>query len=455
MSSASASSAPTLSVSQLNRKARTLLESHFDWVWVEGEISNFACPSSGHWYFSLKDSAAQVRCAMFRNRNSRLRFSPGNGEQVRLRARVSLYEGRGEFQLVVEFMEPAGAGALQARFEALRDALRAEGLLEAGRKRPLPPAIRHIGVITSPTGAAIHDILTVMRRRCPLIEISLLPVAVQGHEATAEIAAAIERANRWQRDGAYHFDVLLVGRGGGSLEDLWAFNEEPVARAIAASALPVVSAVGHETDISIADLVADQRAATPSAAAELLSPDQSTWLQQLQRHAGDLKKHAQRQLQRLGRDLGHLQARLKHPGTAIRERAQRLDDMEQRLHRAQRQRLAQSRARVESLTAALRQNSPAPRIRERQALLGITQQRLQQAAGRRVQERSSRLRELAQLLNTLSPLATLQRGYAIVSRGDGDILRRAADAQPGALLRARLAVGTLELEVTGVEPGDE
>ncbi|MEQ8515805.1 MAG: exodeoxyribonuclease VII large subunit, partial [Chromatocurvus sp.] len=327
-----------------------------------------------------------------------------------------------------------------------------EGLLDAERKRPLPEEIRHIGVVTSPTGAAIHDILTVLRRRCPLIAVSLLPVAVQGREAVAEIAAAIERANRWQREGVCNFDVLLVGRGGGSLEDLWAFNEERVARAIAASHLPVVSAVGHETDISIADLVADARAATPSAAAELLSPDQSVWLQQLQRHANDLRKHAQRQLQQLARDVRHLQARLKHPGTAIRERAQRLDDIEERLHRAQRQRLARYRARVDALSAALRQNNPAPRIRERRAVLAVTQQRLQQAAQRRLQERSSQLRTMAQLLNTLSPLATLERGYAIVSRRDGGILRDAVSATRGDQVQARLAHGTLQLEVTAVEP---
>lgn len=427
------------------------MESHFDWVWVEGEISNFVCPSSGHWYFSLKDDAAQVRCAMFRNRNNRLRFSPGNGEQVRLRARVSLYEGRGEFQLVVEFMEPAGAGALQARFEALRDSLRSEGLLDADRKRPLPQAVRHIAVITSPTGAAIHDILTVLRRRCPLIAVSLLPVAVQGREAVEDIASAIERANRWQREGLCDFDVLLIGRGGGSLEDLWAFNEERVARAVAASLLPVVSAVGHETDISIADLVADERAATPSAAAELLSPDQSIWLGQLQRHALDLRRQALRQLERLGRELQHLRARLKHPGTGIRERSQRLDGIEERLHRAQRQQLTRYQARLDSYAAGLRQKNPAPRIRGRQAMLSVTGQRLQQAMQRRLQDRSTRLRELAQLLNTLSPLATLQRGYAIVSSADGGIVRDAAKVESGARLQAQLANGTLQVEVTGIE----
>ncbi len=259
-----------------------LLESHFDFVWVEGEVSNFTVPSSGHWYFSLKDSGAQVRCAMFRNRNQRLRFTPANGDHIRLRCRVSLYEGRGEFQLIVEHLEQAGAGALQAAFEKLKARLLAEGLFDAQRKKPLPASVSRLGVITSPTGAAIHDILTVLRRRCPGIAVFLFPVAVQGEAAAREIAAAIERANRWQREGKVQLDALIVGRGGGSLEDLWAFNEEIVARAIAASELPIVSAVGHEVDFTIADMVADHRAATPSAAAELLSPDQREWLQRLQ-----------------------------------------------------------------------------------------------------------------------------------------------------------------------------
>ena len=272
-----ASTPPAISVSVLAREVKTLLESHFDFVWVEGEISNLARPASGHWYFSLKDDNAQVRCAMFRRANQRLRFTPENGDAVRLRARVSLYEARGDFQLIVEFLEPAGAGALQARFEALRAKLEAEGLFAAERKRPLPTAPAHLGIITSATGAALHDMLTVLRRRCPLIRVSVLPVPVQGVEAAPAVCAAIARANRWHESGAIPFDALIVGRGGGSLEDLWAFNEESVARAIAGSALPVVSAVGHETDITIADLVADQRAPTPSAAAELLSPDQADW----------------------------------------------------------------------------------------------------------------------------------------------------------------------------------
>ena len=224
-----------LTVSQLNRQAKTLLDSHFDFVWVEGEISNFAAPSSGHWYFSLKDGNAQVRCAMFKNRNQRVKFTPSNGDAIRLRCRVSLYEGRGEFQLIVEHLEHAGAGALQAAFEQLKAKLLAEGLFESVRKQPLPTSVSQLGVITSPTGAAIHDILTILKRRCPAIDVLLLPVPVQGEGAAALIASAIDRANRWQKEGKIQLDALIIGRGGGSLEDLWAFNEEIVARAIAAS----------------------------------------------------------------------------------------------------------------------------------------------------------------------------------------------------------------------------
>jgi len=400
-----ASPPPALSVSQLNRQARTLLESHFDFVWVEGEVSNFAVPSSGHWYFSLKDGKAQVRCAMFRNRNQRVRFTPQNGDAIRLRCRVSLYEGRGEFQLIVEHLEHAGAGALQAAFEKLKAKLLAEGLFDPKNKKPLPASVSQLGVITSPSGAAIHDILTVLRRRCPAIGVSLLPVAVQGDDAAEQIAGAIERANRWQREGKIQLDALIVGRGGGSLEDLWAFNEEIVARAIAASDLPVVSAVGHEVDFSIADMVADHRAATPSAAAELLSPDQREWQQRLQAIETNLVRLIRRKLGDAATELGHLRRRLKHPGAQLREQAQRLDNLEQRLE------------------AAMRQG-------------------LQQAG--------SRLAHLAQMLDSLSPLGTLQRGYAIVTDSHGKVLTDAGKVSVGDEVEARFASGRLGLTVKKV-----
>ncbi len=437
----------TLTVSQLNRQARTLLESHFDFIWVEGEISNFAAPSSGHWYFSLKDGNAQVRCAMFRNRNQRVRFTPGNGDHIRLRCRVSLYEGRGEFQLIVEHLEHAGAGALQAAFEKLKAALLAEGLFNPERKKPLPETVSHLGVITSPTGAAIHDILTVLKRRCPAIAVSVLPVAVQGEGAAAEIVAAIENANRWQREGKIDLDALIVGRGGGSLEDLWPFNEESVARAIAASELPIVSAVGHEVDFTIADMAADHRAPTPSAAAELLSPDQREWQQRLEAIEANLVRLIRRRLADAATELGHLRRRLKHPGAQLREQAQRLDDLEQRLVRAQANLLQRRRSELALLESRLRAHSPLPRLQRLQRETEQLGQRLEVAMRQRLHQAGEQLAHLAQMLDSLSPLATLSRGYAIVTDSEGKVVTDAAAVSVGDQVEARLARGRLGLTV--------
>lgn len=441
----------TLTVSQLNRQVKSLLESHFDYVWVEGEVSNFVAPSSGHWYFSLKDGNAQVRCAMFSMRNQRMRFTPANGDAIRVRCRVSLYEGRGEFQLLVEHLEHAGAGALQLAFEKLKSRLLAEGLFAPERKRALPEAVSRLGVITSPTGAAIHDILTVLRRRCPSIEVFLLPVAVQGEGAAVQIAGAIERANRWQRQGQVQLDALIVGRGGGSLEDLWAFNEEVVARAIAASELPVVSAVGHEVDFSIADLVADVRAPTPSAAAELLSPDQLAWQQRLQALERDLSRLIRRKLADANLRLDHLNQRLKHPGTQLREQAQRLDDLEQRLLLAQRNFLMRQHDRLALLNSRLMATSPLPRLRQLRRDVGQWRRQLDSAMHQRLQLNRNRLSHLAQMLDSLSPLGILGRGYAIVTDSSGAILRDAGKVAIGDEVEARLASGRLGLTVRKVE----
>jgi exodeoxyribonuclease VII large subunit len=440
-----------LTVSQLNRQAKTLLESHFDFVWVEGEVSNFAKPSSGHWYFSLKDGSAQVRCAMFTTRNQRVKFTPANGDAIRLRCRVSLYEGRGEFQLIVEHLEHAGAGALQAAFEKLKTKLLAEGLFDPARKQALPTAVSQLGVITSPTGAAIHDILTVLRRRCPGIAVFLLPVAVQGEGASGQIAGAIERANRWQREGKIQLDALIVGRGGGSLEDLWAFNEEIVARAIAASELPIVSAVGHEVDFSIADMVADYRAATPSAAAELLSPDQREWHLQLQAAEKGLVRLMQRKLADATTRLSYLRQRLKHPGALLREQAQRMDDLEQRLLLAQKNLLLRHQSALALLDSRLMAGSPAPRLQQLQRDIQQCRNRLDTAMHRQLQDAAKRLAHLAQMLDSLSPLGTLQRGYAIVTNSAGGVVRDARDVAVGDEVTARLAHGQLGLVVAKVE----
>jgi exodeoxyribonuclease VII large subunit len=441
-----------LTVSQLNKQAKSLLESHFDFVWVEGEVSNFASPSSGHWYFSLKDGNAQVRCAMFRGRNQRVKVRPGNGDAIRLRCRVSLYEGRGEFQLIVEYLEPAGAGALQANFEKLKARLLAEGMFDPDSKQALPDSVRNLGVITSPTGAAIHDILNVLQRRCPAIAVFLLPVSVQGEGAAAQIAATIEQANRWQQTGKIQLDALIVGRGGGSLEDLWAFNEEVVARAIAASELPIVSAVGHEVDFSIADMVADHRAPTPSAAAELLSPDQREWQQRLHSVEKELVGHMRRALADMSLRLTHLRQRLKHPGALMREQSQRLDDLEHRLLSANKNLLQRRLSSLAMHESRLMAQSPLPRLRQLRRDVQQRQKDLETAIRQQLQQSANRLAHSAKMLDSLSPLGTLQRGYAIVTDSAGKVLLDARKVAVGDKVEARLAQGGLGLTVNRVDP---
>jgi len=428
-----------LSVSELNRETKYLLESSFPLVWVEGELSNLTQARSGHLYFTLKDRDAAVQAAMFRNRNMHLGFTPEEGMQVLVRAKVSLYEPRGNFQIIVEHMEPAGAGALQMAYEALKQHLAAEGLFDPAHKRALPTLPRRIGVVTSPTGAAIRDILTVLKRRFPAIEVVLYPVQVQGEAAAGQIARAIEIANL-----RGECDVLIVGRGGGSIEDLWAFNEELVARAIHASELPVVSAVGHEIDFTIADFVADYRAPTPSAAAEALSPDRRDYLARLDQLQARQLQAMRGRLRRLNERLHHLSRRLRHPGQRLQELAQRVDELEARLQRAQRRSLQQQATRLGHLAQRLRQNSPALAIGRRQEQLRQIQVRLKTALQHGQELRRRRLQGLVRALDAVSPLAVLGRGYAIVSReADGQIVREAGEVAAGDQIEARLHRGRL------------
>jgi len=444
-----------LSVHELNRHSRELLEAAFPSVWVEGEISNFSAPSSGHWYFTLKDSEAQVRCAMFRNRNIRARLRPKHGDRVLVRGSVSLYAARGEYQLIVEELEAAGAGALQRALEVLRQRLAAEGLFAPEHKRALPPFPAHLGVITSATGAALHDILTVLRRRYPPLRISVFPVQVQGEGAAAQIAAAITSANAVAAKLDPPLDVLIVGRGGGSLEDLWAFNEEVVARAIYASTLPVVSAVGHETDFTIADLVADARAPTPSAAAEMLTPDRDELLRSLTATRARLAALLGRDIAARRQRLEWLSRRLRHPGARLREQAQRLDDLELRLRAAMRHRLQLAQSRLARACTTLGARSPAARLEEQQRLVAQLGKRLATAMRQSLAAREQRIAALAHLLDSVSPLATLARGYAIVTDGNAQVIRDASAVAPGASVRARLARGALDCTVTAslADPG--
>jgi exodeoxyribonuclease VII large subunit len=434
------------SVSRLNKEVRLLLESGLPLLWLEGELSNFAAPASGHWYFSLKDSTAQVRCAMWRQRNTQVRFKPKDGMAVLVRARVGLYEPRGEYQLLVEHLEEAGEGALKREFEKLKANLAAEGLFAAERKRPLPAVPKRIGVVSSPTGAAIHDILRVLRARFPAAGVLLYPTAVQGAAAVPEIVRAIEAASRRQE-----CDVLIVARGGGSLEDLWCFNDERVARAIAACRIPTISGVGHEVDVTISDFVADVRAPTPSAAALIAVPDKATWLASLrsleQRFAGAMGRFLRTQAQTLSALAQRLQ--ISHPGAKLAQHAQRLDDLEQRMRLALTATVLGKQQRLESLSTRLWRENPRHRLEAMRAHAAALHQRLVTAFAVIMNGRTQRLALASRTLDAVSPLATLSRGFAVVSRAsDGTLLRDVKDAPVGTAIEARLAQGTLHATVT-------
>lgn len=430
-----------LSVSQLNNRARLLLEDVFAGIWVEGEISNLARPASGHIYFTLKDSQAQVRCALFRQNAARVRQALRDGLAVKVRGKVSLFEGRGDYQLILDAVEPAGDGALRLAFEALKEKLGAEGLFSTERKITLPAHPKRIGIVTSPTGAVIRDIISVFRRRAPQVELNLIPTAVQGREATAQIVRALQRAD------AQGYDALILARGGGSLEDLWCFNEEVVARAVAACVTPIVSAVGHETDVSIADFVADVRAPTPSAAAELLAPDSSELVQRLHNLQRRLALHMQGRLARERLRLEGASRRLRHPGERLRQQAQRLDDLDMRLRRAFNQQLANQRERLARLDARLAAQHPGRSLALlRQRLDGLAA-RLPRAMHSQLRSQRQQLGALAAQLQIVSPLATLGRGYSILLDERGQAVRSAAQTQPGQRLKARLGEGELDVRI--------
>ena len=434
-----------LTPSTLNRLVRDLLGDVFPFVWIEGELSNVAKPASGHLYFTLKDSGAQVRCAMFKPKSASLRFRPVDGMQVLLRAKVGLYEPRGEFQLVAESMEPAGEGALQREFEQLKAKLDAEGLFAQTRKRPLPRYARRIGVITSATGAAVRDVLSVLARRWPLADVEVLPVPVQGREAPPAIVKMLNKASASQR-----YDVLLLTRGGGSLEDLWAFNDEAVARAIHASAVPVVSAVGHEIDFSIADFVADLRAPTPSAAAELLVPDAIATTRHLQQLQQRLLTLQQRKLQAHSQRVDHLLARLQaqRPQARLAHDRERLIHLQSRLTGVLREQSQQRHTRLERLHNRLLAQHPRARLPLLARRLAEQDQRLRRAIALTLERRQTSIRHIGRALHAVSPLATLDRGYAILFDEAGRVLRSVATTKPDDRFTARLADGELRVKVS-------
>ncbi|MBL4277755.1 exodeoxyribonuclease VII large subunit [Vibrio fluvialis] len=431
-------------VSRLNAEVRLLLENEMGIVWLLGEISNFSAPVSGHWYLTLKDSRAQVKCAMFKGSNRLVRFKPQNGQQVLVKARLSLYEPRGDYQIIIESMQPEGDGRLQQEFDQLKMQLAAEGLFAQTLKKPLPEHPRCVGIITSKTGAALHDILQVLKRRDPSLPIIIYPTLVQGEDAAIQIAQAIGRAN-----ARGECDVLIVGRGGGSLEDLWCFNHEIVARTIAASQIPIISAVGHEIDVTIADFVADVRAPTPSAAAELVSRDNSHKKQAFQGYRYKLASAIRHYFAEQKVSLKQLQFRLdkQHPMYRLQRQQQQLDELSMRLERAVQKQLNDTRQRLAKQQHRLQLQSPEKTLREQRYTLALRERNLVDTMQRQLVMSQHRFTRLIDKLDTVSPLATLSRGYSITQTAQGKIVRQATDVKTGDQLITRLADGDVHSTV--------
>ncbi len=435
-----------LTISQLNRTIKNLLEQKTGQMLIQGEISNLVRASSGHWYFSLKDEQAQVKCTMWRGRNQLIKFRPENGMQIYVRAKVTLYEARGDYQLSVDYMEPAGLGNLQMQYEQLKQKLETEGLFSSDRKREIPHRPLSIGVITSPTGAAIRDVLTVMQRRSPMTEVIIYPCQVQGKQAHRTIIEALKVANKRKE-----VDVLLLTRGGGSLEDLWCFNEEALAYAIAESKLPVISAVGHEIDFTISDFVADLRAATPSAAAELLTVDQRELRQQLDAIQIYLSQNLNNQLEQLQSRLSLLRLRLTDPDPLLATYQAQLKQYAQSLTANLRQLLSEKNTLLHKTQLKLLQQHPERQLQRAESVNQALRLRLKRAIDVWLKERQQRLAATAQQLHLVSPLATLDRGYSITLKNTS-VIRSTKQLSKGDRLTTRLGDGEVISEVTALTP---
>lgn len=438
-------------VSQLNQRARQLLEISFSSVKVEGEISNLSRPSSGHWYFTLKDSGGQIRCAMFKSRAAGLRFQPKEGDKIIVRGKVSLYENRGDYQLIVDAMKPVGEGQLQQAFLELKQRLLEQGIFASELKKPLPEQIQRIAIITSATGAAIHDTLSVLKRRSANIAVDIYPTQVQGQDAAVKIRQAIQLAdNAGLQDPALQPDVILLTRGGGSLEDLWCFNDEQLAYDIFNCRTPIVSAVGHEVDFTIADFAADLRAPTPSAAAELLSPDQQHQNVKLQDLLRRLNQIIKGQLSDYRWQVKNLQSQLLDPRHELQQQSQFLDNLNMRLVSAQKEKLHDSKILLAEMQESLQYLNPRAQLAEKSQQQQQLWIRLQQAMKQSLHNKKQQLASNAHLLNTVSPLSTLGRGYSILQNDQQKVIDDAAQVSEGESVTARLAQGQLHCIVSKV-----
>lgn len=433
------------SVSSLNKSVSSLLEQEFAWIWVEGEISNLSQPASGHIYFSLKDYSAQVSCAMFKGRNRTLKFQPKNGDQVLVRAKVSLYQPRGNYQLIVDKMEEAGDGALRRQFEQLKTKLTSEGLFDDTNKQDLPELPEGVCIITSKTGAAIHDVLSVITRRFPSIPVKLFPVPVQGTESAPAICNAINLIDNQVTTGQLKCDVILLVRGGGSLEDLWSFNEETVARAIHQCTIPIVSGIGHEVDITIADYVADIRAATPTAAAETVTPDQSSWAQSYDWHQQRLRQLIDNKIKRRHDEIQWLYQRLQlqHPETQIQQSKERTNELIKRLTRFSDNTINFYKNKLTTTNVRVHAQNPSILIKQKRQSVYYLKTRLEQASLTLLHTKKSQLSNKARTLNAISPLQTLERGYSITLNQQGKAITSIKQIKHGDTIKTRLHNGEI------------
>ena len=434
-----------LTVTQLNRRARLTIERQFETIWVSGELSNLSRPKSGHWYFTLKDEKAQVRCAMFANRNRSIQIQPTDGQQVLLRGKVSIYEGRGDFQIIADQIEAAGEGALRQAFEKLKVKLLNEGIFAKETKKQIPKSPKHIAVLTSKSGAALQDVLSVWRRRYPIVTVTIIPSIVQGHEAETALINAIDKAEEIQPD------TILLTRGGGSLEDLWSFNSEALARRINRCSIPLVSAVGHEIDVTIADFVADLRAPTPSAAAEMLTPDARDLMQELERTRQTITDRMRDEIEKRRLTLSAKRAKLIDPGSYIQQAAQRTDGLFERVSIAARSEQGRATQRFNNIEIRLKLIQPGNLVSRLHEAVASLYKRLGPGLTRIVHTQANKLDGLARTLDGVSPLPTMRRGYSIVRNNANEILKSSEQLRPGENINLQFIDGNAIAEVESID----
>ena len=440
-----------ISVSEINKRAKSILEENFPFVWIQGEVSNFFSAASGHWYFSLKDETSEIRCAMFTNKNHHITFEPKDGDHLVLNGTLSIFEGRGQYQIIVEHIELAGEGALLKAFEELKKKLQLEGLFDDSIKRQLPTYPKNIAVVTSPDGAVIQDIINVLDRRSPFLDLTVVPTLVQGEKAAPLICEALNKVGKLKK-----VDVVILARGGGSIEDLWAFNNEEVARAIVNCPIPIISAVGHETDFTISDFVSDLRAPTPSVAAEIISQPYSELIETLEGYQNYISRSVISQIDLQRTQITNLIKRIRHPGDKLREISQKLDYVETALIQNINQEISFKKNGLNLKDLSLQQNSPQNKIKEAKVYLQNASKDLLKALKLEIERKSTVLAEIVATLQAVSPLSVLSRGYSIIStEPDGKILSSSNQVEIGQTISAILSKGSIKAEIKSKDENEK